>query len=386
MGGVEVPTTTAAVAAATKAGSVVVNISATWCEPCAHLNTVFAELAAQHAALRFVQIDADELPEVCEQYSVESVPAFLFLHAGALVDSVMGADAPALTAKAQQHATTAAIHTDAAPASGAAAAAAGAAGVDVGGAKEPLDARLKKLTAQSPVMLFMKGSPDAPRCGFSRQIVEILQAEKVAFGHFDILTDEEVRQGLKTYSNWPTYPQLYAEGSLIGGLDIVKEMKEDGELKAALPATATAEPLDARLKKLTAQSPVMLFMKGSPDAPRCGFSRQIVEILQAEKVAFGHFDILTDEEVRQGLKTYSNWPTYPQLYAEGSLIGGLDIVKEMKEDGELKAALPKAALPAAEHEHGHAEEHGHEHDGCCGHEKKAGCCGEDHGHHDHGHA
>ena len=163
-------------------------------------------------------------------------------------------------------------------------------------------------------MLFMKGSPDAPRYGFSRQIVEILQAEKVAFGHFDILTDEEVRQGLKTFSNWPTYPQLYAEGSLIGGLDIVKEMKEDGELKAALPAAATAEPLDARLKKLTAQSPVMLFMKGSPDAPRCGFSRQIVEILQAEKVAFGHFDILTDEEVRQGLKTYSNWPTYPQLY------------------------------------------------------------------------
>ena len=81
MGGVEIPTTTAAVTAATKSGSVVVNISATWCEPCAHLNTVFAELAAQHAALRFVQIDADELPEVCEQYSVESVPAFLFLHA-----------------------------------------------------------------------------------------------------------------------------------------------------------------------------------------------------------------------------------------------------------------------------------------------------------------
>ena len=194
-------------------------------------------------------------------------------------------------------------------------------------------------------MLFMKGSPDAPRCGFSRQIVEILQAEKVAFGHFDILTDEEVRQGLKTYSNWPTYPQLYGDGALIGGLDIVKEMKEDGELKAALPATATAEPLDARLKKLTAQSPVMLFMKGSPDAPRCGFSRQIVELLNGESVTFGHFDILSDEEVRQGLKTFSNWPTYPQLYAEGSLIGGLDIVKEMKEDGELKAALPRRRSP-----------------------------------------
>ena len=94
----------------------------------------------------------------------------------------------------------------------------------------------------------------------------------MAFGHFDILTDEEVRQGLKTFSNWPTYPQLYGDGALIGGLDIVKEMKEDGESRPP-PAAATAEPLDARLS-WTAQSPVMLFMKGSPDAPRCGFSRQ----------------------------------------------------------------------------------------------------------------
>ena len=152
---------------------------------------------------------------------------------------------------------------------------------------------------------------------------------------------------------------------------------EEPSSAASTAAEPAPVPLDTRLAALVRRSPVMLFMKGSPDAPRCGFSRQIVELLQAEKVAFGHFDILTDEEVRQGLKTFSNWPTYPQLYAEGSLIGGLDIVKEMKEDGELTAALPKAALPAAEHEHGHAEEHGHEHDGCCGHEKKAGCCGED---------
>ena len=88
----------------------------------------------------------------------------------------------------------------------------------------PVFERIQDEVDSSDVVLFMKGSPDAPRCGFSRQIVEILQAEKVAFGHFDILTDEEVRQGLKTFSNWPTYPQLYAEGSLIGGLDIVKAL------------------------------------------------------------------------------------------------------------------------------------------------------------------
>ena len=176
----------------------------------------------------------------------------------------------------------------------------------------------------------------------------------------------------------------------VGGTSSFKRNSTTPSTAPSSAASTAAEPapvpLDTRLAALVRRSPVMLFMKGSPDAPRCGFSRQIVEILQAEKVAFGHFDILTDEEVRQGLKTFSNWPTYPQLYGDGALIGGLDIVKEMKEDGELKAALPKAALPAAEHEHGHAEEHCHEHDGCCGHEKKAGCCGEDHGHHDHGHA
>ena len=87
-------------------------------------------------------------------------------------------------------------------------------------------------------------------------------------------------------------------------------------------------------------------MKGSPDAPRCGFSRQIVELLQGEKVSFGTFDILTDEEVRQGLKTFSNWPTYPQLYVEGKLLGGLDVVKELQEEGELKESFPAAALAA----------------------------------------
>ena len=97
-------------------------------------------------------------------------------------------------------------------------------------AKANLNERLKSLTHQAKVMLFMKGSPDAPRCGFSRQIVEILKGTGKAFETFDILTDDEVRQGLKTFSNWPTYPQLYVGGELQGGLDIVKEYLENDEL------------------------------------------------------------------------------------------------------------------------------------------------------------
>jgi len=146
----------------------------------------------------------------------------------------------------------------------------------------------------------------------------------------------QVRQGLKSYSNWPTYPQLYLEGELIGGLDIIKEMVESGELQTMLPKKVS---LESRLKSLTHQAPVMVFMKGDPSQPKCGFSKQLMPILQETKVPFSTFDILTDEEVRQGLKTFSNWPTFPQVYVKGELIGGLDIIKELVEAGDLASTL-----------------------------------------------
>ncbi|KAL7533290.1 hypothetical protein ACHAXR_006014 [Thalassiosira sp. AJA248-18] len=87
-------------------------------------------------------------------------------------------------------------------------------------------------------MVFMKGIPSSPKCGFSRQIVEMLDSFNVSYDAFNILEDDEVRQGLKEYSDWPTYPQLYVEGDLVGGLDIVKEMAESGDLEDMLTGSA----------------------------------------------------------------------------------------------------------------------------------------------------
>lgn len=204
-----------------------------------------------------------------------------------------------------------------------------------------LTSRLASLINSSPVMLFMKGKPSEPKCGFSRKVVEILQQENVPFESFDILADEEVRQGLKVYSNWSSYPQLYIKGELIGGSDIVLEMQKSGELQKILQEKGILpeETLQDRLKKLITSSPVMLFMKGTPDAPRCGFSSRVVNALREEGIDFGSFDILTDEEVRQGIKVFSNWPTFPQLYYKSELIGGCDIVMELRNSGELKSTL-----------------------------------------------
>uniref|UniRef100_A0A915BLX6 Glutaredoxin n=1 Tax=Parascaris univalens TaxID=6257 RepID=A0A915BLX6_PARUN len=87
----------------------------------------------------------------------------------------------------------------------------------------------------------------------------------------------------------------------------------------------------------------MVFMKGTPEQPRCGFSQQTVELLKSIHADFSSFDVLNDEEVRQGLKEYSNWPTYPQIYLDGELLGGLDVLREELADEKFAEKLPKIA-------------------------------------------
>lgn len=96
------------------------------------------------------------------------------------------------------------------------------------------------------------------------------------------------------------------------------------------------------------QNDVMLFMKGSPQFPQCGFSSAVVQILDYLGVTYGSMNVLADDEVRQGIKSFSDWPTIPQLYVKGEFVGGSDIVREMFEKGELRPFLEeKGVLEAA---------------------------------------
>jgi monothiol glutaredoxin len=102
-----------------------------------------------------------------------------------------------------------------------------------------------------------------------------------------------------------------------------------------------------RIKAQLSSNPVVLFMKGTPDFPQCGFSAQAVAALRACGAQFTHVDIFEDPELREALKHYSNWPTYPQLYVNGELVGGCDIALEMYRSGELKKLLEQAGAVAA---------------------------------------
>lgn len=226
------------------------------------MRTVLSTLASQYPAttppqVSFVSLNAEELPDISEDYDVTAVPFVVLVRGGEVLESISGSDAARVRDAVERFAGRAGVDTSAGAAGGAGGAgqippaltatpraddvpttatqqpvvsgSAAAAGTIASGgqgatteqSKEALFARLEELVKAAPVMLFMKGSPSSPQCGFSRQLVGILRERSVKYGFFNILADEDVRQGLKEYAEWPTFPQLWVKGELVGGLDIV---------------------------------------------------------------------------------------------------------------------------------------------------------------------
>ncbi|KAJ1921994.1 glutaredoxin [Mycoemilia scoparia] len=203
---------------------------ADWAHQCKNIGEVIDELGQKYPQTPFFKIEAENFPDISEAFEISAVPTVIFVKGNKALDRVDGVNAARIAQLASKY-------------SGASAgsAAAGDSAIRASQAtlsaevKQDLNIRLKELINRAPVMVFIKGTPSQPRCGFSKQVINILNDHSVQYGYFDILTDEEVRQGLKEYSEWPTYPQLYIKGELIGGLDIIKEMIEGGEFDNSIP-------------------------------------------------------------------------------------------------------------------------------------------------------
>ncbi|BGP33258.1 glutaredoxin [Rhodotorula toruloides] len=222
-----------------------------WAEPCKTMDGVMLELAKRYEAVLFLSIEAEALPDISESFEVDAVPYFILLRGHTLLTRLSGAQPSVLSAALKSHASKPSalsassqqplaaktIYQPDEKASGSASAsgtvALGGQG-DVEESEEELAARCDKLMKQSDVVLFMKGDRETPRCGFSQKIVGILDSQKIDYSTFDILQDEGVRQKLKEINEWPTFPQLIIKGEFVGGLDVVKEMEESGELQEML--------------------------------------------------------------------------------------------------------------------------------------------------------
>ncbi|CAL2251672.1 unnamed protein product [Prunus armeniaca] len=346
---------------------VVLQFWASSCEASNHMDEVFAHLSTDFPHAHFLRVEAEEQPEIFGAYSVRDVPYFAFVKDGKVADTLEGADPSILANKVARVAGSVkpGEHDAPAPAS-----------LETvheltkengssqkqeqiqaqNGLDDALKRRLQQLIDSNPLMLFMKGSPEEPKCNVSRIAIDILKRKKVKFGSFDVLTDIEVMEGIQRYSNWPIIPQIYYEGKPRGWCDIESLMRRSGELeevprdhgidtadsagakvteagsgKSGISASTVSsheqmqvqvqngldDALERRLQQLIDSNPVMLFMKGTPEEPKCKLSKLAIDMLKEKKIKFASFDVLSDNEVMEGIQKYSNWPTLPQLYIEG---------------------------------------------------------------------
>ncbi|KAM3957811.1 glutaredoxin 5 [Aphomia sociella] len=106
-------------------------------------------------------------------------------------------------------------------------------------------------------------------------------------------------------------------------------------------------PVKDKIDQIVKNNKVVVFMKGVPDAPRCGFSNAVVQIMRMHAVTYDSHDVLADENLRQGIKDYSNWPTIPQVFINGEFVGGCDIMLQMHQSGELVEELKKVGIKSA---------------------------------------
>jgi Grx4 family monothiol glutaredoxin len=242
---------------------------APWAAPCKQMAAVLEALASTYPAqsspsIAFLSLNAEELSDISEDHNVTAVPFVVLKKGGITLEEISGSNATKVREAVEKHATKPSPETQSippeqkitrpteerepaplpattvpatststptgvtrnlsayVPTDSPAAAAESTEKVEVD--KEALFKRLEQLVKAADVMLFMKGTPSAPQCGFSRKLVGLLRDRCIRYGFFNILADDDVRQGLKEFSEWPTFPQLYAEGELVGGLDIVSTM------------------------------------------------------------------------------------------------------------------------------------------------------------------
>lgn len=248
------------------------------------MSTVLSTLASTYPVstpptISFLSVDAEELPDLAEAYDVSAVPFIVLKRGAQILDAVSGADATKARETIEKHAA----------------------------ASDP-----SKNTSQLPPpqqFTRREQQPVGPAAGAATTT----NGTKPHVPPTDYKTTSAPAKNLSAYapaeSDPPTAPAFSSAAT------------------AASDPTAQ-EDLQTRLSSLVRAAPAMLFMKGTPSAPQCGFSRQLVSILRENNVRYGFFNILADEEVRQGLKAFAEWPTFPQLWLGGELVGGLDIVKE----------------------------------------------------------
>lgn len=174
----------------------------------------------------------------------------------------------------------------------------------------------------------------------SQACLKQMQLKGLIFRHLDLKNKPAIEAAArKVVGEGFNLPFLFFDQKPFGGGDTLMSTVQNTDLKEIFEEKLFREDVFSQIKKIINSYPIMVFIKGSPDEPQCGFTSTLVGILAKYKVDYRHFNILEDHLIREKIKEYSNWKTFPQMYVKGELLGGLDIIKELIEEGSFLDAI-----------------------------------------------
>ena len=189
--------------------------------------------------------------------------------------------------------------------------------------------QIEKILNIHPVMIFIKGTPENPKCGFSSSLLEILKKYELNFGYFNILENENVRNWIRHYSKWNTYPQLYFNQKLVGGIDKVKELIAQNKFEELIPVEAMKSDTNLKLERLLAlfKEKVLIFFEGTPYS--ADENKKLSNLIKESGVKFNFFNLNDDNDFKFFFLQKFSIKELPIIFINGSLIGGTKEITEI---------------------------------------------------------
>lgn len=210
--------------------------------------------------------------------------------------------------------------------------------------KERVFQNIEVIIGSAPIVAFIKGTPTEPKCKFTRRLLAHTNKYEVVFKSFNILEDQSIRQWLKVYSNWPTFPQVFINKKFIGGIDIIDELVEEGEFLDMIPKECKKLPPVERFDQIIATSDVVVLIKGSVDSPIGDESQSLINTINENSIKYVAVDYdMLEDEVKEHIEANYSVKEPPFIFVKNEPFGNEETLLESINEGKLETVIPASS-------------------------------------------
>lgn len=275
--------------------------------------------------LVFTWIDCDKLTDIVEKHEVDTVPTILVFHPHKSdVDKIVNPSPETLNEEIEKQNDYYKITLQ--------------------NEKERVFNEIEVILSSFPMVCFIKGTPTEPKCKFTRRLLAHVNKYDLTFKHVNILEEPRIRQWLKVYSNWQTYPQVYINKEFIGGIDIIDELVEGDEFIEMVPKECKKLPPIEIFEKMLHSFDVIVLIEGTPDKTTAESSKSIIKSLDDNSVKYVTVDYtILEQQVLDHIKNQHGVPEFPYIFLKTKPFGTEEALRKICEEGKLETVIPEGS-------------------------------------------